>query len=88
MSVPTARAASLCAPLVGADGDQHLHVALIELAGQQLGGMRGICGRILEAARRQAVRRRYAEHRRAGHDKQRDGDDPPRRTNGQPSDTL
>jgi hypothetical protein len=30
---------ALCAA-VGADGDQHLHVALIELAGQQLGGMR------------------------------------------------
>ena len=57
---------------IGADGDQHLRVALIELAGQQLGGMRGIRGRIREAARRQAVRSRYAEHRRASQDKERD----------------
>ena len=58
---------ALCA-VVGADGDQHLHVALIELAGQQLGGVRRLRGRILEAARRQAVRHRDAEHRRADHD--------------------
>jgi hypothetical protein len=65
-----------------------LGVALMKPIGNQASGLCGFCGRIVKTTWRQVIRHWYAEHRRAGHDEQRDGDDPPRRSNGQPSNIL
>ncbi len=88
MSVPTA--AGLRAVEAGCrrDGEQQLDPALAELVGQQLGALRRFRCRILESARRQAFRDGHAKDGERKRQQRRDGDDPPRRGDGQPCDPL
>ena len=73
---------------VGGDGDDHLHVALAELLGQQPSRLPRLAGRILQTARGQALGYRDAKDAGADHDQQCDRDDPPRRRDGESSDPL
>ena len=73
---------------VGGDGDDHLHVALIEHLGPQPSRLPRLTGWILETAGGQALGYRDAKDACADHDQQCDRDDPPRRHDGESSDPL
>ncbi len=73
---------------VGGDGDDHLHVALIEHLGLQPSRLPRLTGWILETACGQALGYRDAKDARADHDQQCDRDDPPRRRDAKSSDPV
>jgi hypothetical protein len=73
---------------IGGDSDEQLHVAPVELVGQQLPSLPRLRRRIVEAPGREVLGDGEAEHRCGDHDKQCYRDDAPRRGDGQRSDST